>query len=60
MTVVEPLFDPRVVEEPYAYCGWLCDKHPVHRTAGTDEFVVARGLMQAVVADPNDLLACEL
>jgi hypothetical protein len=53
MTVVDSLFDPRVVEAPYAYCGWLCDKHPVHRIAGTDEFVVAhRGLTQEVVADP--------
>lgn len=51
--VSDPLFDPEVVEDPYAYYATLRAVDPVHELAGTGAFLVTRmDLIHEVVADP--------
>jgi cytochrome P450 len=52
--VSEPLFDPRVVEDPYAYYAELRENDPVHELRGTGTFLVTRmDLIHEVVAKPT-------
>ena len=52
MTVLDPLFDPAVVEEPYQYFARLRDEDPVHHVQGTDAFLVTRmELIHEVIGD---------
>jgi cytochrome P450 len=52
MTVLDPLFDPAVVEKPYEYLARLRDQDPVHRVQGTDAFLVTRmDLIHEVIGD---------
>jgi cytochrome P450 family 144 len=54
MTVAEPLFDPQVVEEPYAYYRALRETDPVHAIDGTGTWLVtSSSLIQEVVARPE-------
>jgi len=47
------LFDPQVVQDPYAYYAELRDADPVHELPGTGTFVVTRmDLIHEVVAKP--------
>jgi cytochrome P450 len=53
MPTVDPLFDPRVIEEPYAYYAHLRDRDPVHHVEGTNTFLVSRlSLIHEVASDP--------
>jgi len=53
-TVVDPLFDPAVVEDPHPYYAHLRATDPVHRIAGTDAYLVCRlDLIHEVVANPR-------
>jgi cytochrome P450 len=50
--IVDPLFDPAVVENPHEYYAQLRALDPVHELAGTGTFLVTRmGLIQEVVAN---------
>lgn len=52
MSVVDPLFDPAVVEDPYGYFAELCDRDPVHLVEGTGTYLVCRlDLIHQVVGD---------
>ena len=52
-TVIDPLFDPDVVEDPYSYYAQLRTTDPVHELPGTGTFLVARmDLVHEVVAKP--------
>lgn len=52
-TVIDPLFDPDVVEDPYSYYAQLRTTDPVHELPGTGTFLVARmDLIHEVVAKP--------
>lgn len=52
--LVDPLFDPTVVEDPHAYYAQLRQLDPVHEIAGTGTFLVTRmGLIHEVVAQPT-------
>jgi cytochrome P450 len=54
MTVTEPLFDPGVLEEPFAYYEELREHEPVHAIEGTNAYLVTRAaLIQEVVAHPE-------
>jgi cytochrome P450 len=54
MTVAEPLFDPQVVEEPYAYYRTLRETDAVHAIEGTGTWLVtSSSLIQEVVAQPE-------
>jgi cytochrome P450 len=49
----DPLFDPRVVEDPHAYYAELREDDPVHELSGTGTFLVTRmDLIHEVVAKP--------
>jgi cytochrome P450 len=51
--VIDPLFDPEVVEDPNAYYARLRDVDPVHELPGTGTFLVTRmDLIHEVVAKP--------
>jgi cytochrome P450 family 144 len=51
--VSDPLFDPHVVEDPFAYYAKLRAKDPVHELPGTGTFLVTRmDLIHEVVAKP--------
>jgi cytochrome P450 len=51
--VVDPLFDPDVVEDPHPYYAQLRETEPVHELAGTGTFLVTRmDLIHEVVAKP--------
>ena len=51
---VDPLFDPAVVEDPFAYYARLRELDPVHKVKGTGAFLVTRmDLVQEVIADPT-------
>jgi cytochrome P450 len=51
--VSDPLFDLRVVQDPYAYYARLRDADPVHELPGTGTFLVTRmDLIHEVVAKP--------
>ncbi|HEY3669559.1 MAG TPA: cytochrome P450 [Acidimicrobiia bacterium] len=51
--VVDPLFDPEVVEDPHEYYARLRDADPVHELPGTGTFLVTRmDLIHEVVAKP--------
>jgi cytochrome P450 family 144 len=51
--VSDPLFDPRVVEDPHAYYAELREHDPVHELPGTGTFLVTRmDLIHEVVAKP--------
>jgi cytochrome P450 family 144 len=53
MTVVDPLFDPAVVEDPFEYYAELRELDPVHDVEGTGTYLVTRmSLIQEVIADP--------
>jgi cytochrome P450 len=53
VTVVDPLFDPAVVEEPYEYYAQLRELDPVHEVEGAGTYLVTRmSLIQEVIADP--------
>ena len=53
MTIVDPLFDPAVIEEPYEYYAKLRELDPVHEVEGTGTYLVTRmSLIQEVIADP--------
>lgn len=54
MSDADRLFEPSVVECPYAYLGELRDHDPVHRIHGTQAFLVSRlHLIKEVVGDPR-------
>jgi len=51
--VVDPLFDPAVVEDPDDYLGHLRETDPVHHVPGTTAYLVTRmDLVHEVVAKP--------
>jgi len=51
-TTIDPLFDPRTVEEPHSYFAQLRETDPVHQVPGTDAFLVTRmDLIHEVVAN---------
>src|SRR6476619_1723272 len=51
--VVDPLFDPAVVEDPHSYWSQLRAADPVHEVPGTGTFLVTRmDLIHEVVAAP--------
>ena len=53
VTVLDRLFDPAVIEEPYEYYAELRELDPVHEVPGTGTYLVSRlGLIQEVIADP--------
>jgi cytochrome P450 len=53
--VVDPLFDPAVVEEPHAYYSQLRETDPVHEIPGTGTFLVTRmDLIREAVARTGD------
>ena len=53
MTIVDPLFDPEVVEDPHGYYAQLRATDPVHELPGTGTFLVTRmDLIHEVVAKP--------
>jgi cytochrome P450 len=52
--VVEPLFDPTVVEDPWAYYDQLRETDSVHHIPGTTAYLVTRmDLIHEVVAKPT-------
>jgi cytochrome P450 len=54
MTVLDPLFDPAVIEEPYDYLATLRVQDPVHKVQGTDAFLVTRmDLIHQVIGDTS-------
>jgi cytochrome P450 len=54
VTAVDPLFDPGVIEDPYAYLAQLREHDPVHEVAGTGAFLVTRmDLIHEVIADTS-------
>src|ERR1700712_2441641 len=51
--VVDPLFDPAIVEDPHEYYAQLRESDPVHELPGTGTFLVTRmELIHEVVAKP--------
>jgi cytochrome P450 len=53
VTIVDPLFDPAVLEEPYGYYAQLRELDPVHEVDGTATYLVTRmSLIHEVIADP--------
>jgi cytochrome P450 len=53
VAAIDPLFDPDVVEDPYAYYEHLRSMDPVHELPGTGTFLVTRmDLIHDVVAKP--------
>ena len=53
MTIIDPLFDPDVVEDPHGYYAQLRTTDPVHELPGTGTFLVTRmDLIHEVVANP--------
>ena len=53
VTIVDPLFDPAVIEEPYEYYAKLRELDPVHEVEGTGTYLVTHmSLIQEVIADP--------
>ena len=54
MTIVDPLFEPEVVEDPHGYYAQLRATDPVHELPGTGTFLVTRmDLIHEVVAKPS-------
>ncbi|MEX0666657.1 MAG: cytochrome P450 [Acidimicrobiia bacterium] len=54
MAVVDPLFDPLVVEDPHGYYAELRANDPVHEVPGTSTFLVSTmELIHEVVAQPT-------
>jgi cytochrome P450 len=54
MTTTDPLFDPAIVEDPYAYYAELRENDPVHLLEGTSTYLVTRlDLIHQVVGDPG-------
>jgi cytochrome P450 len=54
VTVVDPLFDPEVVEDPHGYYAQLRATDPVHELPGTGTFLVTRmDLIHEVVSNPS-------
>jgi len=52
--VVDPLFDPAVVEDPHSYFAALRTADPVHEVPGTGTFLVTRmDLIHEIVANPS-------
>ena len=52
MTIIDPLFDPDVVEDPHGYYAQLRTTDPVHELPGTGTFLVTRmDLIHEVVAN---------
>jgi cytochrome P450 len=52
--VIDPLFDPEVVEDPHTYYAQLRAMDPVHELPGTGTFLVTRmDLIHEVVAKPT-------
>jgi cytochrome P450 family 144 len=53
VTIIDPLFDPDVVEDPHGYYAQLRTTDPVHELPGTGTFLVTRmDLIHEVVANP--------
>lgn len=53
MSVVDPIIDPMVIEDPYSFYAQLRDLDPVHGVEGTGTFLVSRmSLIHEVIADP--------
>lgn len=51
--VIDPLFDPSVVENPYEYLAQLREADPVHQLPGTTAYLITRmDLIHEVVAKP--------
>lgn len=54
MMTFDPLFDPAIVEDPYAYYEELRESDPVHLLEGTSTYLVTRlDLIHHVVGDPE-------
>ncbi len=54
MAVIDPLFEPAVLECPHRYYAHLREHDPVHRVSGTNAFLVSRlDLIKEVVGDPE-------
>lgn len=54
MAVVDPLFEPEVVEDPHGYYAQLRALDPVHEVPGTGTYLVTRmDLIHEVVARPS-------
>jgi cytochrome P450 len=53
MVAVDPLFDPRVIEDPHSYYAHLRQNKPVHLLEGTNTFAVSSlSLIHEVISDP--------
>jgi cytochrome P450 len=53
VAIIDPLFDPEVVEDPHGYYARLRAADPVHEVPGTGTFLVTRmDLIHEVVAKP--------
>ena len=51
--IIDPLFDPAIVEDPHGYYAQLRTLYPVHELPGTNTFLVTRmDLIHEVVAKP--------
>jgi cytochrome P450 len=54
VVMIDPLFDPEVVEDPHGYYAQLRELDPVHELPGTSTFLVTRmDLIHEVVAKPT-------
>jgi cytochrome P450 family 144 len=54
LAIIDPLFQPEVVEDPHGYYAQLRASDPVHELAGTGTFLVTRmDLIHEVVAKPT-------